>query len=99
MFRVALRLGMTVDELGRRMSADELMEWLAFDRIEPYPDPYWVGGEISLTVARCLSTRGSGLKREDFMPRRRAAPGRVQSPAEGMARMDAVIAHRRGDSP
>ncbi len=38
MFRLALCLGMTVEELGVRMSSRELSEWLAFERIEPFGD-------------------------------------------------------------
>lgn len=34
MFRLAERLGMTVAELGQRMSAPELMEWLALDQMD-----------------------------------------------------------------
>lgn len=33
MFALAERLGMTVGELGRRMSSAEVAEWIAFDRI------------------------------------------------------------------
>lgn len=38
MFVLAERLGMTVAELGRRMSARELSEWLVFDKLSR-PDP------------------------------------------------------------
>jgi hypothetical protein len=36
MFRLALALGCTVRELGLRLSAAELTEWMAFDLIEPF---------------------------------------------------------------
>lgn len=35
-FRLALALGMTVAELGRRMSAAEFAEWQAYSQIEPF---------------------------------------------------------------
>lgn len=34
MFKLAAELGMTVAELGRRMSGVELMEWVAYYRLE-----------------------------------------------------------------
>lgn len=36
MFRLALALGMTVEELGQRMSSRELSEWMAFFSLEPW---------------------------------------------------------------
>lgn len=38
MFRLALALGMTVRELGRRMDARELREWEEFYGLEPFGD-------------------------------------------------------------
>ena len=35
-FRLALMLGMTVSELGARMSSSEFAEWMAYDRLEPF---------------------------------------------------------------
>ncbi|MFH1732454.1 MAG: hypothetical protein ABIF82_12505 [Planctomycetota bacterium] len=36
LFRLALALGKTVDQLGREMTSRELVEWMAFDSIEPF---------------------------------------------------------------
>ena len=39
MFDLALKLGMTVAELGRRMSAAEMAEWAAYFRVIDPPAP------------------------------------------------------------
>jgi hypothetical protein len=36
MFRLALALGRTVEELGRELSSAEFTEWLAFYELEPF---------------------------------------------------------------
>lgn len=36
MFKLALALGRTVGELERGLSYDELIEWQAYDRIDPF---------------------------------------------------------------
>lgn len=46
MFIVAAELGMTVRELGARMGADELLEWMAFFRIRAHPGPAKTDDEI-----------------------------------------------------
>ena len=35
LFKLAGHLGMTVRQISDEMSADELMEWLAFDQLDP----------------------------------------------------------------
>ena len=62
MFQLARQCGCTIAELGRRMSAAELSEWQAYERIDP-------GGEwrADLRMARiCLTIAHSvGGKKED----------------------------------
>ncbi|MFP6811880.1 MAG: phage tail protein [Moraxella sp.] len=36
MFKLALQLGKTVNELSNELSNDELIEWIAYDRIDPF---------------------------------------------------------------
>ena len=70
MFRLALALGMTVQELGERMSGRELQEWLAYDRLSP------IGAErsdlhagiVASVMANCHRSRGEPFKPSDFMP-------------------------------
>lgn len=78
---------MTVRELGERMDSAELSEWMAYQRIEPLPDPFWIGGVIASTMANIHTEKK--FKPEDFMPKRTAPP---QSAAEGIARARAYIA-------
>jgi hypothetical protein len=51
MFRLALALGRTVAELQQTLSAAELVEWLAFYRIDP-----WGGYRADLGAAMVAST-------------------------------------------
>jgi len=38
LFRLALALGMTVEDLSIKMSSSEMSEWAAYYRIEPFGD-------------------------------------------------------------
>src|SRR5688572_19982987 len=70
--RLAMRLGMTLDELGRRMSSRELSEWMAFDSIEPIDSDKRAelsAGIIASTLANCHLKRGAkALRPVEFMP-------------------------------
>lgn len=70
MFRLALALGMTVEELGERMSGRELSEWVAFDRISPIGDERadLRAGIVASVVANAHRTKGEPFKPADFMP-------------------------------
>ena len=79
MFRLALALGMTVAELGNRMSYSELMEWIAFYNLEPFGDEWRMAGMQCATIANYAPFRkGRGRKIEEFMPLKE----REQTPAE-----------------
>lgn len=67
---MALALGMTVEELGERMSSRELTEWLAFDRISPIGDERddLRAGIVASTVANCHRSRREPFTPQDFMP-------------------------------
>jgi hypothetical protein len=51
MFRLALQMGRTVRELSDSLGADELVEWMAFYRIDP-----WGGYRTDLGAAMVAST-------------------------------------------
>lgn len=88
---------MTVCELQARMGADELREWMAFARLEPFGDlrADLRVGIVASTLANIHRKKGRrAFNAEDFMPylkreRRRAEGGR------GMAtRMRAFLKSR-----
>lgn len=68
MFRLALSLGMTVRELGERMTCAEIAEWQAFYRLCPFgPDRQDIGAAIvASTIARA---NGAKVKPSAFMPK------------------------------
>lgn len=90
-----MSLGKTVRQLLAEIDSRELSEWLAFDRIEPLPDPYWMTGMVCSTLANLWAKRR--YQPEDFMPR--AGPRRrEQSPDEGRAILDAMMARQRAQT-
>lgn len=63
---------MTVAELSRRMSAAELLEWIAFDEIHT-SDAWYRHAQACLIAAQAAGAKKA--KFEDFLPpRRKAAP-------------------------
>lgn len=70
MFRLALALGMTVEELGERMSGRELSEWMAYDRLSPIGEERadLRAGIVSSVIANTHRTKGDPFKPQDFMP-------------------------------
>jgi hypothetical protein len=79
---------MTRRELMARMGSDELMEWLAFDRICPLEDGYWQAAVIASTVANAIGNNKTKLR--DFLPR--VGKPRDQTPAEMGAIVNGVVA-------
>ncbi len=79
---------MTVGELEQRMSGVEVMEWMEIHRLDPLPDPYWIGAQIACVVANSMRSKGPALKIEDFIPR--AVAGRTQSVEQMMANLRAA---------
>jgi hypothetical protein len=60
---------MTVGELGQRMSAVELAEWLAYTRyFEALPDSWRETGLIASAVLAPYSAKGKAPKADDFVP-------------------------------
>ena len=79
-FRLAGHLNMTVGEIERRMSAAEFREWIAFDNVDPLPDPYWSSAMLAMVIARVF---GGSKTAEiaDFLPARKRAKPQRQSNA------------------
>ena len=71
MFRMALALGMTVAELGQRMSSTELSEWALYFELEPFGcDDEWRAGMLASTIAnvnRDPAKRKKAFEPNDFM--------------------------------
>ena len=62
-------MGCTVRELLARMGADELAEWAAYYRLEPFGE--WRGdvrsAQICATIANANRGRGAAYRLEQFM--------------------------------
>lgn len=74
MFKLALLLGKTVGELEVQLTSKELSEWMAYDRLQPLPEPWVQTGLTCATLANLWSNKRHEAK--DFMPvvRRRQSP-------------------------
>jgi hypothetical protein len=96
MFRLAATLGMTVRELGARMDAAELAEWLAYEGEYGLPDGYFVAGVLGPVVANTASEKNRKTA-ADFVPyfRRHRGPARRMTGDEMRARFMAATAGRR----
>ena len=68
MLALALRLGMTLHDLREQMSAEELMLWMAYDRMSPIAD---IRGDIqaSIVAASMLQAQGAKVTASDMMPK------------------------------
>lgn len=94
MLALALRLGMTLHDLREQMSAEELMLWMAYDRVSPIAD---IRGDIqaSIVAASTLQAQGAKVTASDMMPK--WAPEKVlpvdeeQEAAEGEALLRAFL--------
>lgn len=86
---------MTRAEMLGRMSSAELSEWVAYDRVEPLPDPHWSAALIASTVYNANAARGRGAKLRDFLPRASRRPA-GRSVAETAAAFRAWAARAGG---
>lgn len=68
MLTLALRLGMTLQELRDRMSAEELLLWMAYNRDSPLSD---VRGDIqaSIIAASVFQAQGAKVSALDLLPK------------------------------
>lgn len=62
----------SLEELFDRFSSNELTEWLAYDRVECLPDPWWQTG-LTIANARAVAGVKDGLSPLDHIPGQHAA--------------------------
>ncbi|MDH0640152.1 DUF4035 domain-containing protein [Pseudomonas sp. GD03860] len=84
MLTLALRLGMTLQDLRERMSAEELFLWMAYNEESPLSD---ARGDIqaSIIAASTLQAQGAKVTPMDLMPKWSPEKGRPaeETPEEG----------------
>lgn len=86
---------MTRRRLLEELDSAELMEWLAYDSVEPLPDSYWQAGMLASVLAQIHSASGKKYKPQDFMPSQEAAAERRRAAeAASLARMQAFAARQ-----
>jgi len=70
LFKLALRLGYTVNELQRKITSKELSEWMAFDCISPIGDERYDLNAATICTVLFNLNRGESLPKRpiDFMP-------------------------------
>jgi len=68
MLTLALRLGMTLQDLRSRMSAEELFLWMAYNQESPLSD---TRGDIqaSIIAASVFQAQGAKISAVDLMPK------------------------------
>ena len=91
-FRLARRMGCTVGELLGRIDSRELSEWIAFERVEPYPDPFYLTGLVCATLVNVVNALAGSKARAG----RQFIPGRARAAWRGPARpwrrrLDAMV--------
>lgn len=79
MLTLALRLGMTLQDLRYRMSAEEMFLWMAYNEDSPLSD---ARGDIqaSIIAASTLQAQGAKVTPMDLMPKWKAD---VEPPVAG----------------
>jgi len=97
MFRLALALGRTVQELGRSVTVSELREWWAYYNLEPFGPlaEDWRHG-IACDVA--AKTQGAKRRKARHHMLSKEAKRRTQSPDEIMAALSGLVGPRPADA-
>jgi hypothetical protein len=84
MLTLALRLGMTLQEMRERMSAEEMFLWMAYNEESPLSD---ARGDIqaSIIAASTLQAQGAKVTPMDLLPKWKAEVSRPaeETPEEG----------------
>lgn len=84
MLTLALRLGMTLQDLRERMSAEELFLWMAYNEESPLSD---ARGDIqaSIIAASTLQAQGAKVTPMDLLPKWKpdAVRSAEETPEEG----------------
>ncbi len=72
LFRLAMNLGMTVEQLSKTMSSEELSEWIALDLYhEPLPQPWQQTGVLASAVLAPHCGKAKRAEPKDFVPTKR----------------------------
>ena len=76
MLTLALRLGMTLQDLRSRMSAEELSLWIAYNQEYPLSD---TRGDIqaSIIAASVFQAQGAKVSAVDLLPKWKEEPEKV----------------------
>ena len=76
MLTLALRLGMTLQDLRSRMTAEELFLWMAYNQESPLSD---TRGDIqaSIIAASVFQAQGAKVSAIDLLPKWKAEPEQV----------------------
>ncbi|MBH3464421.1 DUF4035 domain-containing protein [Pseudomonas carnis] len=76
MLTLALRLGMTLQDLRSRMSAEELFLWMAYNQESPLSD---TRGDIqaSIIAASVFQAQGAKVSAVDLLPKWKEEPEKV----------------------
>lgn len=76
MLTLALRLGMTLQDLRSRMSAEELFLWMAYNQESPLSD---ARGDIqaSIIAASVFQAQGAKVSAVDLLPKWKEEPAVV----------------------
>ena len=90
---LALRLGKTLQELGNRLSAEELFLWQAFDRESPIGDQR-ADVLAAITAAASFQAQGAKVTALDLLPAWRPEPQAVDEQEEGEALLKNYLSDR-----
>jgi hypothetical protein len=97
MFRLAMKLGMTVGELGERMDSSELTEWIAFCKYhEPFGDEWRQVGMLISAILAPHCKKGSVPPPQAFMPIEEL-PQQPYEIAQEMAKLADIVNALKGD--
>jgi len=97
MLTLALRLGMTLQDLQQNMSAEELFLWQAYNEDSPLSD---ARGDIqaAIVAASALQAQGAKVTPMDLLPQWKAEkPAVEQAPEEGEELFKAFLIARSAE--
>ena len=96
LFKLALALGKDVREI-EAWPSPLISEWLAYDQLDPIPDPNWLAGMQAATMVNLWSKSRS--KPDDFIPRVPLGPTAIDRGTPGPLPRDRGRPERPGPVP
>ena len=91
--KLCLALGKTQNELIRSLTSKELVEWMAYDRIEPFGE-YRADLRSAIVATVVNNSQGGKAKVKDFIPT--FEPPKKQTPEEMVALCGMYVKIKRG---